>query len=204
MTSQPEPASVAAAKVDVEMHHGTHPAAEVWAYSAAGWLLCLSMPLLVFPRLLILLSSPPSGPTPEHHPLTLTPLENFLSMHFGILLIALAVCLVMSIPHASPVAPRPGGEPARHPLLAPLSGAFGVTSFASYHSSITSIGAFPMIVCVGAGLMSLWGFWVMFFAGDGVYSKKTGADKRTSAFLFGNKNAVFEQKKQWKKDQKDN
>jgi hypothetical protein len=33
-------------------------------------------------------------------------------------------------------------------------------------------------------------------------SKNTGADKRTSSFLFGNKSAASVQKKQWTNEQK--
>jgi len=32
-------------------------------------------------------------------------------------------------------------------------------------------------------------------------SKKTGADKHTSSFIFGNKSAASLQKKRWKKEQ---
>lgn len=38
------------------------------------------------------------------------------------------------------------------------------------------------------------------FAGSSNISNKTGADKRTSRFIFGNKAAASSQKKQWKKD----
>jgi hypothetical protein len=40
------------------------------------------------------------------------------------------------------------------------------------------------------------------FGGSAAISKTTGADKRTSAFLFGNKSAASVQKKQWKKEEK--
>lgn len=39
----------------------------------------------------------------------------------------------------------------------------------------------------------------MIFASEGRHSDKTGADKRTSAFLFGNKQSAFEQKKDYNK-----
>lgn len=38
------------------------------------------------------------------------------------------------------------------------------------------------------------------FNGPTVRSKKTGADKHTSAFLFGNVNAASVQKKKWRKE----
>ncbi|KZV84426.1 hypothetical protein EXIGLDRAFT_727228 [Exidia glandulosa HHB12029] len=190
------------AQMDEEMHHATHPAAEVWAYGAAGWLTVLALPHLLFPRILVLMSAPAEGAAPDHekHPLSLTKLEGFLAMHFGILLIALALCLVLAIPSASPVDPRPQSEPIQHPLLTPLSLALGVIAFSAWNSSIHGLGAFPMIVSVGCGAISMWGFWVMFFASSlGHHSKKTGADKRTSAFLFGNKQSACEQKKEYNK-----
>ena len=41
------------------------------------------------------------------------------------------------------------------------------------------------------------------FEGTGNYSNKTGADKHTSSFLFGNKAAASHQKKLWKKEKED-
>jgi len=40
------------------------------------------------------------------------------------------------------------------------------------------------------------------FAGSPLVSKKTGADKHTSSFIFGNKASASSQKKRWKKEQK--
>jgi hypothetical protein len=42
----------------------------------------------------------------------------------------------------------------------------------------------------------------MLFADSSYISKKTGADKHTSAYLFGNKKAASAQKKEWKARQK--
>ncbi|KAH7107568.1 hypothetical protein BKA62DRAFT_683786 [Auriculariales sp. MPI-PUGE-AT-0066] len=185
------------AKLDEQMHHATSPAAEAWAYGAAGWMALLAVPHLLFPRLLVLMATPETGAAPEHHPLRLTQLESFFSLHFGVLLITVALSVIISIPNASPGEPRP--EALQHPLLTPLSLGLGVMSFASYHTSLKGLGALPMIAAVGSGAISLWGFWVMFFASEGRRSKKTGADKRTSAFLFGNKAAASEQKKEYRR-----
>jgi hypothetical protein len=38
------------------------------------------------------------------------------------------------------------------------------------------------------------------FAGHSSISKKTGADKNTSAFIFGNQSAASVLKKRWKRD----
>lgn len=41
----------------------------------------------------------------------------------------------------------------------------------------------------------------LLFSGTSYISRKTGADKRTSGFIFGNKAAASSQKKEWKKQQ---
>jgi len=66
----------------------------------------LALPHVAFPRLLVLMASPESGATPEHHPMRLTQLESFLSLHFGVLLLAVALSVLVSIPSASPTNPR--------------------------------------------------------------------------------------------------
>lgn len=43
----------------------------------------------------------------------------------------------------------------------------------------------------------------MLFEGTSQISKKTGADKHTSAFLFGNKQAASLKKREWKKTQRE-
>lgn len=45
--------------------------------------------------------------------------------------------------------------------------------------------------------MALW--IVLFGTGGGRISRKTGADKRTSNFPFGNKESASARKKQWSK-----
>jgi hypothetical protein len=47
---------------------------------------------------------------------------------------------------------------------------------------------------------TIWGLQLL-FAGPSVISKKTGADKRTSAFIFGNRSAASLRKKEWSKQQ---
>jgi len=54
-------------------------------------------------------------------------------------------------------------------------------------------------VFVGSGIIGLWGAWAAMFGDSSSVSKKTGADKHTSAFLFGNKSAASVQKKEWLK-----
>ncbi|KAG8895219.1 hypothetical protein FRB99_000705 [Tulasnella sp. 403] len=183
-----------------------------WAWITAGWLAILSILLLLFPRLLLFLSST-SQPGE-----TLTPLESYLCTHFAIGLFATAIALITSvntqlfsmdllfdasetpqIPAAPPLV-RSGAAPPSpsHPLLVPLSLGLCLTSFISYNTQ--SVGALGIIMFLGCGFTGLWGVWVMMFESTGNYSNKTGADKHTSSWLFGNKASASAQKKLWKQE----
>ncbi|KIO28178.1 hypothetical protein M407DRAFT_72253 [Tulasnella calospora MUT 4182] len=173
-------------------------ASGLWAWITAAWFTILGLSLLVFPRLLLFLSAPYNIHTAEIRE-TMTPLESFLCTHVGIGLLALAIALVTSIPSPPPII-RAGVVPPSqtHPLLAPLSFALVTTAFISYNTK--NIGPLGLIMTFGCGITGLWGLWVMAFEGTGDYSNKTGADKHTSSFLFGNKASASQQKKLWKKE----
>jgi len=47
--------------------------------------------------------------------------------------------------------------------------------------------------------IGLWGLWAIVFANSSSISKTTGADKHTSAFIFGNEAAASSQKKRFKR-----
>ncbi|KAI9064457.1 hypothetical protein FKP32DRAFT_1757719 [Trametes sanguinea] len=163
-----------------------------WAWGSAGLLVILSVPLILSPRLLLFLSE-----TGTERRVSLTPLESYMALHAGILLFALALALVFNIPadHMDLTVTRrtPG-----HPLLGPLSVACVIISFISYNTK--SVGSLSFMVFLGSGTIGLWGLWALLFAGSSYISRKTGADKRTSRFLFGNKSAASVQKKLWKKE----
>jgi len=72
-------------------------------------------------------------------------------------------------------------------------------AFLSYNTA--GAGSLPKIYSASASLIGIWGLWVIIFAGPVVVSRRTGADKHTSAFIFGNKSSASEQKKRWKRDQ---
>ncbi|KAL0946578.1 hypothetical protein HGRIS_012780 [Hohenbuehelia grisea] len=165
----------------------------VWTWASAILLLVMSACLTIFPRLLLFISETATGD--ERRP-GLTPLEAFLALHFGIWLAATAAALVLNIPSTSTSASAANSAPS-HPLLAPLTAASLLTSFISYNTN--NVGALSFIVFIGSGTIGLWGLWTILFAGSSLVSRKTGADKRTSSFLFGNKSAASVQKKEWKK-----
>ncbi|RDX56750.1 hypothetical protein OH76DRAFT_1477322 [Lentinus brumalis] len=163
-----------------------------WAWASAGLLSLVALPLIFAPRLVLFLAGTERS--------TPTPVESFLAWNAGILLSAIAVALVMNVP-SSPedltVSARKGAP--GHPLLEPLSAACLLISFISYNT--TSVGSLGLLLCLGTGAIGGWGFWAILFAGSSHISRKTGADKRTSRFLFGNRAAASSQKKQWKKEQ---
>ncbi|TFY72657.1 hypothetical protein EVG20_g335 [Dentipellis fragilis] len=163
----------------------------IWCWVAASILSLWSALLILSPRLLLFAAE--EGQTP-------TPLESFLALHFGILLAGTALSLVLYIPSALPVPTCAPKGPPIHPLLVPLTSVTLLSSFLSYNTS--GAGGLPIAFALCTGTIGIWGLWTVTFAGTSLISKKTGADKHTSAFIFGNKSAASVQKKQWKKEQK--
>ena len=121
----------------------------------------------------------------------------------------------------------PGLSPARddsatHPLILPITSFSLLSAFLSYNT--TNVGSLSKLYSACTGLAGIWGLWVVSvlylldhlsqlftrfmmanqiaFAGPKLVSRKTGADKHTSAFIFGNKSSASEQKKEWKREQK--
>jgi len=159
-------------------------------------LTALATCLLLFPRFLLFLSTPPGGLARE----SLTSLEQFLATQLGIGLIVVSFTLVTSIPSHHPAdATKMYGGAHNHPLLIPLTAGFSFIAFISYNKPVTEIGSLGFFVFLGNGFLGLYGSYLMLFEGPTLRSKKTGADKHTSSFLFGNKNAASVQKKNWRK-----
>lgn len=169
----------------------------VWAYATATWLVLMSLPFIAFPRFLLFLSST-SG---SEHRGDLTPLESFLSIHFAILALSVAAGVLVSIPTDSPITPRQATSTG-HPMLFPVTLGSLFSAFLSHNTPASQVGPLAFFMALGAGTIGLWGIWVLLFAGSSQISRKTGADKHTSRFLFGNRSAASVQKKQWKREQK--
>ncbi|KAF9075223.1 hypothetical protein BDP27DRAFT_1380833 [Rhodocollybia butyracea] len=148
-------------------------AASTWTIVAALLLVLFAAILTLSPQFLLFLST--------DTPSTMTSLERFLSVHFGIWLFTIAVALVLNIPSSSPL-PLGFNQPG-HPLLKPFTFAALFSSIISYNTR--SVGSLASIHCVIIGVVGLWGLWV-----------------HTSAFIFGNKSASSKQKKEWSKNQK--
>lgn len=163
-----------------------------WAWGAAAVLVATAIPLLLFPRFILFLAESSGNGART----TLTPLESFLALHIGIMLVAIASTLVLNIPSPADLLTSKHRSPG-HPLLGPLSAACTLIAVISYNTK--SVGSLSLLVSLGSGAIGLWGFWAIMFEGTSSFSKKTGADKHTSRFLFGNKAAASSQKKRWRK-----
>ncbi|OBZ75795.1 hypothetical protein A0H81_04325 [Grifola frondosa] len=86
-----------------------------------------------------------------------TPLEAFLALHTGILLIAIALAIVFNVPSAPVTTPSTDQVAQGHPLLAPLSGACILIAFLSYNT--TSVGSLAFLLFLGSATVGLWGLW---------------------------------------------
>jgi hypothetical protein len=129
-----------------------------------------------------------------------------LALHFGLFLAFSAVGLVTNIPssltdpESSPAREARDNGSAAHPLIVPITSFSLLSAFLSYNT--TGAGNLPKFYSACTGLVGIWGLWVITFAGPKLISRKTGADKHTSAFIFGNKSSASEQKKWWKREEK--
>jgi len=158
----------------------------MWSWLSAALLAVLAATLTLSPRLLLFLSE---------STVSLTSLEAFLALHFGIFLAALALTLVLNVPSSKPLIPS--DEVPSHPLLTPLTIATNISAFLAWNTD--DVGALASIVFFISTTIGLWGLWTIAFANATSISKKTGADKHTSAFIFGNKAAASSQKKKFKR-----
>ncbi|TFK54778.1 hypothetical protein OE88DRAFT_1653267 [Heliocybe sulcata] len=168
----------------------------VWVWLSSAILSLASVLLLIFPRLLLF-----TAESSTEARTLLTPLETFICTHFGILIASLVVTLILNIPSFAPITPREEMTNIQtHPLLGPLTGGCILSAFLAWNTS--TVGPLAILVFLGSGSIGLFGLWAIAFAGSARISRKTGADKHTSTFIFGNKSAASKQKKQWKKEQK--
>jgi len=160
----------------------------VWSALAATLLAVQAVLLAAVPRLLLFLSNS------DTH--SLSPLESFLAQHFAIYLVAIALALLLNIP--SPPSPIPSTQEnsQTQPLLYPLTIAAILSAFLAWNNN--DIGSLSSIFFFFSLIIGIWGLWEIVFANSTSISKTTGADKHTSAFIFGNKAAASSQKKNLK------
>jgi len=190
MLDRPQKAAPSTTAIDSDDVDGTITA---WSLAAFALLLILAGLFVISPRLLIFMIG-------ESRTL-LTPLETFLALQFGILLFAMSIGILANTPSGTlytiHVTDDPSQRQFSHPLLKPITGASLLMSLSAYNTA--AIGILSTVFSTITGVIGLWGLWTVIFAGSGRRSK-LGADKRTSAFIFGNKSAASEIKKSARKE----
>ncbi|KIY72200.1 hypothetical protein CYLTODRAFT_418179 [Cylindrobasidium torrendii FP15055 ss-10] len=165
-----------------------------WTWTAASMLFSTSLLLLIAPRVLLFFSE--SNVAGEER-LALTALESFLISHCGVWMFALSVSLVTNLPQ-SPLPHQLRPQSSTHPLLLPFTVASAVSSLMAYNTS--NLGSVTTVTWMGTSVVAIWGGWVLVFGSSGSVSKKTGADKHTSSFLFKNKASASQKKKEWRRE----
>ncbi|KAI0322205.1 hypothetical protein OF83DRAFT_1167731 [Amylostereum chailletii] len=156
--------------------HDPDATAANWCWAATITLSFWSFVLIFCPRILLFAAAEGQ---------TLTPLEAFLALHFGLFLAGLAAALVFNMPAVHIVPSLNQNSPGTHPLLLPLTCVALLSAFLSYNAA--DVGGLSFLFSLGTGMIGVWGLWVIAFGRSSYISKKTGADKHTSAFIFGNK-----------------
>jgi hypothetical protein len=188
-----------------------------YTYSSAAWLTLQALPLITSPTIMVTLLSPevrePTGkflncllkpPKSNNYPA----LEDYFSRSLGIALLTIGILLILltgSVPLTSSIsAVSTEDKDPTAPYAVP---ALTISFF--YHSAntvfcytryTTNSQASYALGAVGSGLLACVGLWLILFSStSGRISRKTGADKRTSAFPFGNKESASEKKRALKK-----
>ncbi|KAF9052888.1 hypothetical protein BJ165DRAFT_1523640 [Panaeolus papilionaceus] len=161
----------------------------IWSWISASLISIFAFILTTFPSFLQFIAGSANS---------LTALEEFLALHFGLFLVAIALTLILNVP--SPKEPIPSCEDAlpSHPILVPLTTVSCFSALFAWNND--KVGGLATMVFAISFIIGVWGMWTMLFANSRSISKTTGADKRTSAFIFGNKAAASSQKKQLKGD----
>lgn len=175
-----------------------------YAYAASGFLVTLSLPLLLFPRLLLLLSTPrgavgQAASQADQSAVSaigpqLTPLERYGSHTNAISMLAMAA-LVLVLSGAIPVSTSPvpdsassGKSPFRIPTVVITALYFAANAFTAWTQSgpresadkldpaNLGIGTFGKVVGFAHAGFAFWGLGVFMFGNDLTRNKKKSGD----------------------------
>ncbi|CDS02107.1 uncharacterized protein SPSC_05927 [Sporisorium scitamineum] len=176
-----------------------------YAYASSAFLVSLSLPLLLFPRLLLLLSTPrgavgqPSQSQSDQNAISaigpdLTPLERYGSHTNAISMLAMAA-LILVLSGAIPVTTAPvpdsasaGKSPFRIPTVVVTALYFAANAFTAWTQSgprvaadkadpaNLGIGTFGKVVGLAHALFAFWGFGVFMFGNDLTRNRKKAGD----------------------------
>ncbi|TFL07473.1 hypothetical protein BDV98DRAFT_539219 [Pterulicium gracile] len=161
-----------------------------WSYASASILAGFSVVLAIFPRMLVVLAHSASETGTS-----LTPLESFLGLHFGIWLAAIGISLLLNVPSLSPIPPS-ASHSSTHPLMITITVTSLLSSLLAYNNK--DVQALSSLFSLGFFVIGVWGLWSLVFQGTARFSKKTGADKHTSSFMFKNKASASQHKKRYR------
>jgi hypothetical protein len=175
------------------MSSPSHPA-HWFAYASAGYLTLLSVPLLLFPRVLLLVSA-----ASRRVPAELTPFERYGACANALSMVALAA-LVLVLAGAVPVSTSPTPQPAaagtspfRTPAVAVATLYFAANALVVW-SHASPIGHAASLLAIIHAALALWGFAVLLFADDATANRKKAGnpaakDSSVSNFPFKSKSS---------------
>lgn len=177
-----------------------------YAYASSAFLVMLSVPLLLFPRLLLLLSTPrgavgqPAQSQTDQSGVSaigphLTPLERYGSHTNAISMLAMAA-LILVLSGAVPVSTSPvpdaasaGKSPFRIPTVVVSTLYFAANAATAWSQSgprhagndqldpaSLGIGSFGKVVGFAHALLAFWGFGVFLFGNDLTRNRKKAGD----------------------------
>ncbi|KAI6109484.1 hypothetical protein F5141DRAFT_1214998 [Pisolithus sp. B1] len=175
----------------------TDASVSIWAWTSGGntarlhSFAALSLCLTLFPRFLLFLADESGGRR------TLTSLERFFALQLGIMLGIASLTIIAMIPNDWPTGLEHTSN--SHPLLWPVTATSLAMALVSYGNS--TVSTLATMFMWGTGVVGVLGLWLITFEGSSAVSRKTGADKHTSAFIFGNKSAASVKKRKWKNEQ---
>ncbi|KAJ9475074.1 hypothetical protein PHBOTO_005149 [Pseudozyma hubeiensis] len=178
-----------------------------YAYASSAFLISLSLPLLLFPRLLLLLSTPrgavgqPTNSSTDQNAISaigpeLTPLERYGSHTNAISMLAMSA-LILVLSGAIPVttAPMPdtssaGKSPFRIPTVVVTAVYFAANAFTAWSAAGVSqskgktidpaelgIGTFGKVVGLAHAAFAFWGLGVWMFGNDLTRNRKKAGDQ---------------------------
>ncbi|KAJ1020683.1 hypothetical protein NDA16_004075 [Ustilago loliicola] len=176
-----------------------------YAYASSAFLISLSLSLLLFPRLLLLLSTPRGaigqpGHSNDQSAVSaigpqLTPLERYGSHTNAISMLAMAA-LILVLSGAIPVSTSPvpdsassGKSPFRIPTVVVTALYFAANAFTAWTQSgprqakpamdpaNLGIGAFGKVVGFAHAAFAFWGFGVFMFGNDLTRNRKKAGDQ---------------------------
>ncbi|KAF2668079.1 hypothetical protein BT63DRAFT_480959 [Microthyrium microscopicum] len=152
-----------------------------YSLATSGWLAIQALPLLFTPTVLL--------PLFTHHEDATSDLSLYLARALALSLLSLSVTALF-LSGVLPVNTRT--ETPVNPYASPITIIttmfhFG-SAFLAYTAYADSRGTMFMLGLIGSGNLFALGMWAVMFGGDvGHISKRTGKDKRTSKFPFGDK-----------------